>query len=118
MAENQQRRVYRAGDNIRIALQLSDESGVGKVRAAFIGERDAGSRIYLVGDGGGARSAKVVLEAAVTESTPAGEYQCRLLDMVDGLGNRSTLENPGIEFRVEKTREDTEGPRYSGCDFD
>lgn len=114
MTETHEYRTYQPGDMIRIALKLSDESGVGRIIAAFSSKSDSTRQVLLYGDGEGKTSGEVILETAVSEGTAPGKYYCYSLDMYDARGNRTLLSNPGIEFEIENVPGDHEGPKFEG----
>lgn len=105
---------YELGDNIKLALKVSDPSGVERIVASFAEKYDTTKQLYLYGDGGGATDAEVVVETKVIEGTAPGEYFCFQLDLTDKLGNRRLISNPGIEFRVAEVPGDHEGPELQG----
>ncbi len=110
---------YKPGDKIRIALYLSDPSGVADVRASFAERTDTAKQIYLIGHGRNQVHAEVILETEVTNSIAPGEYWCFQLTLTDGIGNKSVINTPtpGIEFRIEEVPGDHDGPEYMGWKY-
>ena len=103
-------KTYKLGDRIRFEIELTDESGVGRVTAVFRGEAPY-AVIQMHGHGEGAKTATVELTAFVTDATLPGGYSLQDLTASDSLGNHRHLPIPaGLEFRVENEWGDYEGP--------
>jgi hypothetical protein len=119
---------FYSGEQIRIELELHDESGVGQVLGvfthvdpgAFSAEDPASgyADVQLRGSGEGQAKARVVISATVSAEVASGEYVCRYVQAYDMRGNLQTIHpHPEIRFRVDNEPEDREGPRLGGWRF-
>ena len=119
---------FYSGEQIRIELELHDESGVGQVLGvfthvdpgAFSAEDPASgyADVQLRGSGEGQAKARVVISATVSTEVASGEYVCRYVQAYDMRGNLQTIHpHPEIRFRVDNEPEDREGPRLGGWRF-
>lgn len=102
--------IYRPGDNVRIVLDVSDESGVSEAHANFTLRGDGSAEIDLYGDGNGETQTTIVLETPISERMVPGEYYCFYMILEDRRGNRRFISSPGLEFRIEGIPGDREGP--------
>ncbi len=110
--------VFDHGDAFRIELEVSDESGVSRVEARFRNEEpESAKSVYRAVDLDGATDAVAVLEFYVDESLPPGNYACEYIALTDKLGNQSMFAAPGIEFRVEGSAADRQGPELRKWSF-
>lgn len=111
--------IFEASDTIRIELEVTDNSGVSEVGARF--RVASGSHypksIYKAVELDGETNATVVIEFHVGDELPPGDYTCEYISLTDQKGNNSLFVNPGIEFKVEGTSEDQEGPVLEGWRF-
>jgi hypothetical protein len=119
---------FYSGEEIRIDLELHDESGVGNVLGVFAHE-DPGAfsredpasgyeDVQLRGSGEGQTKATVVISATVGEEVASGEYVCRYVQAYDLRGNYRTIHpRPEIRFRVDNDPGDREGPQLSDWRF-
>jgi hypothetical protein len=119
---------FYSGEEIRIELELRDESGVGHVLGVFAhADPGAFSRedpasgyedVRLRGSGEGQTKATVVISAMVGEEVASGEYVCRYVQAYDVRGNyRGIHPHPEIRFRVDNDLDDREGPELSDWRF-
>lgn len=108
--ETKQIPTYRFRDTVRIALDVSDRSGVAEVAARFT-TTDGSRSIYLRADAGGTTDATVVLEQEVTDALAPGEYRCDYVQLTDLRNNQTLIVRPDIGFLVEDVPGDHEGPR-------
>ena len=119
---------FYSGQEIRIELELRDESGVGQVLGVFThADPGAFSRedpasgyedVQLRGSGEGQAKATVVISAMVGEEVASGEYVCRYVQANDVRGNLQTIHpRPEIRFRVDNSPGDREGPQLSDWRF-
>jgi hypothetical protein len=119
---------FYSGEQIRIELELHDESGVDQVLGVFThADPGAFSRedpasgyedVQLIGSGEGKSKATVVISATVGEKIASGEYICRYVQAYDVRGNLQTIHpRPEIRFRVDNDPEDREGPQLSEWQF-
>ena len=119
---------FYSGEQIRIELELHDESGVGQVLGVFThADPGAFSRedpasgyedLQLRGSGEGQAKARIVISATVSEEVASGEYICRYVQAYDMRGNLQMIHpHPEIRFRVDNDPEDREGPRLRGWRF-
>jgi hypothetical protein len=95
---------YKPGDTIRITLEVADENGA----------RSFYKSVKLDGDD---VEAVAALEIEVDAAFPSGDYSCEYLALTDGLGNQTLIVSPGIEFHVEGTKENNEGPALRKWSF-
>jgi hypothetical protein len=119
---------FYSGEEIRIELELRDESGVGHVLGVFahadpgaFSREDPASgyeHMRLRGSGEGQAKAAVVISATVGEKLASGEYVCRYVQAYDVRGNyRTTHPRPEVRFRVDNDPGDREGPELSDRRF-
>jgi hypothetical protein len=109
---------FEMGDTIRIELQVSDGSGVSKVETRFRNESEASVKsLYRSVDLGSETDTRVIIEIQVDEDLPSGDYVCEYVALTDGLGNKSLISAPGIEFHVEGNTEDRQGPALLNWSF-
>jgi nucleoid-associated protein YgaU len=101
---------YKPGDRIRIELEVTDESGVGRVIAVFALESDPSRRLELNANGEGETTAHPVLTQNVTDNMAPGVYHCAYVELRDTLRNSRVVNRPGIAFRIEGVSGDHEGP--------
>lgn len=110
--------VFEYGDVFRIELSVSDESGVARVETRFRNETPESTKsVYRSVDLDGQTDALAVIEFSVDESLPPGNYVCEYIALTDKLGNQSMFAAPGIEFRVEGSTEDRQGPALLNWSF-
>jgi hypothetical protein len=119
---------FYSGEQIRIELELHDESGVGQVLGvfthvdpgAFSAEDPASgyADVQLRGSGEGQAKATVVISATVSAEVASGEYVCQYVQAYDMRGNLQTIHpHPEIRFRVDNEPEDREGPQLRDWRF-
>lgn len=110
--------VFEYGDAFRIELRVSDDSGVSRVEARFRNEMpESAKSVYRSVDLNGEKDALAVLEFEVGEELPPGNYVSEYIALTDKLGNQSVIAAPGIEFRVEGSPEDRQGPALLNWSF-
>ncbi|MDQ3506887.1 MAG: hypothetical protein M3494_02545 [Actinomycetota bacterium] len=110
---------YKPGDTIRITLEVADENGVADVGARFRLNKAGTARSFYksVKLDGDDVEAVAALEIEVDAAFPSGDYSCEYLALTDGLGNQTLIVSPGIEFHVEGTKENNEGPALRKWSF-
>jgi hypothetical protein len=119
---------FYSGEEMRIELELRDESGVGHVLGVFahadpgaFSREDPASEyedVRLRGSGEGQTKATVVISATVGEEVASGEYVCRYVQAYDVRGNYQVIHpRPEICFRVDNDPDDREGPELSDWRF-
>ncbi len=103
--------VFEHGDTIHLELRVSDSSGVSRVETRFrIEGGELVRSIYRSVELEGETDALAVIELRVDEDLPPGDYVCEYVALTDRKGNQSVIAAPGIEFRVEGSMEDRQGP--------
>jgi hypothetical protein len=103
--------VFERGGTIRLELRVRDSSGVSRVEIRFRNESEDSIRsVYRSVELEGETDALAVIELQVDEDLPPGDYVCEYVALTDRKGNQSLLAAPGIEFRVEGSVEDRQGP--------
>ena len=109
---------FEHGDAFRIVLEVSDSSGVARVETRFRNESEESVRsIYRAVELNGEPDAEAVIEVQVDDDIPPGYYVCEYVALTDRKGNQSLFATPGIEFRVEGTSEDRQGPALLNWSF-
>jgi len=102
---------FEHGDTVRIELRVSDSSGISRIEIRFRNEGEESVKsIYRSVELRGETDATALIELPVGEDVPPGEYVCEYVALTDQKGNTSLITAPGIEFRVEGTTEDRQGP--------
>ena len=102
---------FEHGDAFRIVLRVSDSSGVARVETRFRNESEESVRsIYRSVELNGEPDAEAVIEVQVDADLPPGYYVCEYVALTDVKGNQSVFAAPGIEFHVEGSNEDRQGP--------
>jgi hypothetical protein len=110
--------VFERGATIRIELRVSDSSGVSRVETRFRTESEESVRsIYRSVTLEGETDAVAVIELQVDEDLPPGDYVCEYVALTDRKGNQSLIAAPGIEFRIEGSTEDRQGPALLDWSF-
>jgi hypothetical protein len=105
LAANQtEPQTYAIDDTIRVPVILTDEEGVGHVRAVFrrmrrpgnLGPRglDPDDTLELRGNGGGQRQATVETTLKVRDEHEPGDYLCVAIQAYDSNGNMVMINNP------------------------
>ncbi len=105
MAANQtEPQTYAIDDVIRVPVVLTDEEGVGHVRAVFrrmrrpgnLGPRglDPDDTLELRGNGGGHKQATVETTLKVRDEHEPGDYLCVAIQAYDSNGNMVMINNP------------------------
>jgi len=103
--------VFERGDTVRLELRVSDSSGVSRVETRFRNESGESVRsVYRSVELEGETDALAVIELQVDEDLPPGDYVCEYVVLTDQKGNQSMIAAPGIEFRIEGSVEDRQGP--------
>lgn len=109
---------FEAGSVIRLRFTATDENGVAHAEIKF---RNKSKRLVA----SIRREVELNGEPEVTadfsfdvdaELAP-GHYVCEFVAFTDGLGNKSLISTPGIEFRVEGDEKDHEGPTLQNLSF-
>ena len=109
---------YNPGDIIRLELEVRDDNGVSEVGARFRSTSgESPLSIHRSVKLEGETQALAVIELAVEDNLPSGEYECEYIALTDQLGNTSLIVSPGIEFRVEGVVGDRQGPELAGWRF-
>jgi hypothetical protein len=106
---------FEPGDTIGIVLQVEDDSGVARVDVRF--RVTDGASVQSVSRSvelEGQQHAEVDIKIEVDDAMPSGRYECEYVALTDTRGNKSLFAAPGIEFRVEGTAADHEGPALAG----
>ncbi len=95
---------YTIDDEIRVPILLSDEDGVGHVRAIFRRLRTAGNvgpraldpndTLELRGNGQNQKRATVEVSIKVADGHAPGEYLCTAIQAYDADGNMEMIKNP------------------------
>jgi hypothetical protein len=95
---------YTIDDTIRVPIELTDEEGVGHVRAIFRRLRFAGElgprgldpdhTIELRGNGRNERHATVETTLKVVDEHEPGDYLCVAIQVYDSNGNMAMIHNP------------------------
>ena len=95
---------YAIDDVIRVPVVLTDEEGVGHVRAVFrrmrrpgnLGPRglDPDDTLELRGNGGGQKQATVETTLKVRDEHEPGDYLCVAIQAYDSNGNMVMIKNP------------------------
>lgn len=120
MAETETKSVptFEHGDAFRIVLNVSDSSGVSRVEIRFRNESEESVRsVYRSVELNGEPDAEAVVEVRVDKDLPPGYYVCEYVALTDRKGNQSLFATPGIEFRVEGSNEDLQGPALLNWSF-
>lgn len=113
--ETRQQTEYTLGNTIRIELEVSDESGVGEVRARFSLVDNLTQSIFFSTTGSGeTKDDTIILEKEVTEDIAPGEYECQWIALEDMRGNQNLISSPGIRFRVDNVPGDHDPPELKG----
>ena len=111
---------YTIDDEIVVPILLSDEDGVGHVRAIFRRLRAAGElgprgldpddTLELRGNGQNQKQATVEVSIKVADGHTPGEYLCTAIQAYDAEGNMEMIKNPTPSrvFRIvdERKRDD------------
>jgi len=109
---------FERGDAFRIVLEVSDSEGVSRVEIRFRSESEESVKsIYRSVELEGEANAEAVIEVRVDEDLPPGYYVCEYVALTDQKGNQSLFATPGIEFRVEGSTEDRQGPALLNWSF-
>ncbi len=109
---------FERGDAFRIVLEVSDSDGLSRVEIRFRNESEESIKsvyrsVELDGEPGG----QAQIEVRVDEDLPPGYYVCEYVALTDKKGNRSLFATPGIEFRVEGSTEEHQGPALLNWSF-
>ena len=111
-AERVEPETYTIDDVIRVPIKLSDEDGVGHVRAIYrrlryageLGPRglDPDTVLELRGNGRNEKQATVETSLKVADEHEPGDYLCLAIQVYDSNGNMAMINNP-TPSRVFKT---------------
>ena len=95
---------YTIDDTIRVPIELTDEEGVGHVRAIFRRLRYAGElgprgldpdhTLELRGNGRNEKHATVETTLKVADEHEPGDYLCVAIQVYDSNGNMAMIHNP------------------------
>lgn len=109
---------FERGDTFGIVLEVSDSSGVARVDIRFRNEGEESVKsIHRSVNLDGEPDTQVMIELQVDEDWPPGDYVCEYVALTDRKGNRSLYATPGIEFHVEGSTEDRQGPALLNWSF-
>jgi hypothetical protein len=103
-AERVEPETYTIDDVIRVPIELSDDDGVGHVRAIFrrlryageLGPRglDPDTVLELRGNGRNEKHATVETTLEVADEHEPGDYLCVAIQVYDSNGNMAMINNP------------------------
>ena len=118
---------YTIDDEIVVPILLSDEDGVGHVRAIFrrlraageLGPRglDPNNTLELRGNGQNQKQATVEVSIKVADGHTPGEYLCTAIQAYDAQGNMEMIKNPTPSrvFRiVDERKKDDQKMEFQG----
>jgi hypothetical protein len=120
MAETKTNNVptFEHGDAFSIVLEVRDSDGVSRVEIRFRNESgESVKSIYRSVELEGETDAEAVIEVRADDDLPPGHYVCEYVALTDNKGDQSLIVTPGIEFRVEGSTEDRQGPALLNWSF-
>lgn len=110
--------VFEHGATIRIELRVSDSGELSRVEARFRNESEESvESIYRSVDLEDGADGPPIIELQVDENLPPGDYVCEYIAFTDKQGHKSLVAAPGIEFRIEGSAEEHQGPALLDWSF-